>query len=142
MCFQKRFSQASLLISKQNYNVLSGILIFCKVQHQLQSFNIFSNGIVNLQWNRRFIFPDQNYKDGPLIFLFPFLKLHIWDLELRFGLHLLGSCNPISLDRLIFSIYFSNYEKLKSLGETFTPYIIKYVFFGEQLCMSNMVFCI
>ncbi len=37
-----------------------------------------------------------------------------------------------------FSVYtYHLYEKLKSFVETFTPSIIKYVFFEEQLCMSS-----
>jgi hypothetical protein len=53
--------------------------------------NIFPNGVIKFQ-DRRFIFQDCNYKDGPLNFLFPFLK-YILYLGLRFGEFLLGLCN-------------------------------------------------
>ncbi len=36
--------------------------------------NIVPNRIMKFQQQRRFIFPDQNHKDGPLKLLFPFLK--------------------------------------------------------------------
>ncbi len=45
------------------------------------------------------------------------------------------------LGRWIFSIYFPNYEKLKSMAETISPYI-QILIFKEQLCMSNMDFYI
>jgi hypothetical protein len=52
--------------------------------------NIFPTKILS----RRFIFQDSNYEDGPMNLLFPFLKIYIWDLGLRFGAFFLGSCNP------------------------------------------------
>jgi hypothetical protein len=45
--------------------------------------NIFPNGIIKFQQYRRFIFPEGNYKDGPLNLLFLFG--HIWDLGFRFA---------------------------------------------------------
>jgi len=41
----------------------------------------------------------------------------------------------------MFSIYFPNFEKLKSFVDTFTPYN-QILIFEEQLCMTNMDFYI
>ncbi len=48
----------------------------------------------------------------------------MWDLGMRFGKILLGSCDPNlkKTDEYIFNINFLSYEMLESFVETFTPY--------------------
>jgi hypothetical protein len=87
--------------------------------------------------------PDQNHKGGPLNMLCPcpFLThilgfgIEVWLISFRV------MESKSQLDKLIFSIYFSNYEKFKYFVETFTPYNQKLIF-EEHLRMSNMDFYI
>ncbi len=83
---------------------------------------------------QRFIFPDKNYKDGPLEFVASFSKVYLWDWGLAnsFWEHLI----QISI-RQIFSIYFPNYDKFKSFVGKFISYYQTFIF-EEQLCMYNI----
>ncbi len=91
---QKRFSQASLLISTKYFQnriimlclELQYYTVFCReVQYYRCSRsavtignNIFPIGIMKLQQYRRFIFPDQNYKGQPLEFGTSFPEIYIY----------------------------------------------------------------
>jgi hypothetical protein len=93
MCFQKWFSQASLLISTKYFK--NRIIMFCvelwysvekyitRCSHSTVSIgnNMFKNVIIKLRKYRRFMHPDYNYKDSPFNLLLPYLKciFGIWD---------------------------------------------------------------
>ncbi len=63
------------------HNVLSEITAFSRKKSTAVSIgnNIFSNGIMKLQQQRRFIFKDQHYKRWPLEFIISFSKIDVWD---------------------------------------------------------------
>ncbi len=101
MYFPERFSQASLLISpKQNYNVLSGILIFCREQDadfQLSAQHISKQDyVISIT------------KIAPWICCFlskVWYMFRIWHWSL-------ANSFSSQLDRWIFSIYFPNIHSL------------------------------
>ena len=69
-------SNIKYIFPEQNSNVLSGIIIFCRVQYKMQTLAVnIGNNILYFQTEHEItllqeihiVFPDKNYKDGPLI---------------------------------------------------------------------------
>ncbi len=124
--FAKPHLQYQLNISRTESLSSVGIMIFqrevqyyrCSLSAVSIGYDIFPNEFTNFQQYRIFLFPDQNYKDGPL-------KL----LQYIFGIRdeVLGQCNPYLNQTDKISKYIFPTMKGLNLLWKHSPLLIKYL---------------